>query len=98
MRQIGLTSWLGMLWLAAILVGLAVVSAGAWRAASGRPLRLELDPHPSGHEVVLRAGEVRAYFRKPSEHWYTVTITNGSGEPLRGTVSVREGRSAKSSS
>lgn len=63
-----------------------------WRAAGGRPLRLELDPHPSGHEVVLRAGDVRAYFRKPGEHWYTVTITNGSGRSLRGTVSVREGQ------
>ena len=25
--------------------------------------RMELDSHPSGYEVVLRAGEVRAYFR-----------------------------------
>lgn len=64
-----------------------------WRAASGRHFRLELDPHPSGHEVVRRAGEVRAYFRKPGEHWYTITITNGAGKPLRGTVSVREGQS-----
>jgi len=51
-----------------------------WRAAGGRPLRLELDPHPSGHEVVVRAGEVRAYFRKPGEHWYKVTIVNGPGK------------------
>ncbi len=63
-----------------------------WRAAGGRPLRLELDPHPSGHEVVVRTGEVRAYFRKPGEHWYKVTIGNGSGKALRGTVSVGEGR------
>ncbi len=63
-----------------------------WRAAGGRPLRLELDPHPSGHEVVVRAGEVRAYFRKPGEHWYKVTILNGPGKTLRGTVSVREGQ------
>jgi len=63
-----------------------------WRAAGGRHFRLELDPHPSGHEVVLRAGEVRAYFRKPGNHWYSVTITNGAGKPLRGIVSVREGQ------
>jgi hypothetical protein len=63
-----------------------------WRAAGGRQFRLELDPHPSGHEVVVRAGEVRAYFRKAGEHWYTLTITNGAGKPLRGTVSVREGQ------
>ena len=63
-----------------------------WRAAGGRPLRLELDPHPSGHEVVVRSGEVRAYFRKPGEHWYKVTTVNGPGKTLRGTVSVREGQ------
>ena len=63
-----------------------------WRAPGGRPLRLELDPHPSGHEVVVRTGEVRAYFRKPGEHWYKVTIVNGPGKTLRGTVSVREGQ------
>jgi len=63
-----------------------------WRAAGGRHFRLELDPHPSGHEVVRRAGEIRAYFRKPGEHWYTITITNGAGKPLRGTVSVRGGQ------
>ena len=63
-----------------------------WRAAGGRVLRLELDPHPSGHEVVVRAGEVRAYFRTPGDHWYTVTIANGAGKTLRGTVSVREGQ------
>ena len=64
-----------------------------WRAAGGRSLRLELDPHPSAHEVVVRAGEVRAYFRKLGEHWYTVTIVNGPGKTLRGTVSVRERQS-----
>jgi hypothetical protein len=63
-----------------------------WRATTGGPLRLELDPHPSGHEVVVRAGEVRAYFRKPGEHWYKVTIVDGPGKTLRGTVSVREGQ------
>jgi hypothetical protein len=63
-----------------------------WRAAGGRPLRLELDPHPAGHEIMVRAGDVRAYFRKPGEHWYTVMILNGPGKTLRGTVSVREGQ------
>jgi hypothetical protein len=33
--------------------------------------RMELDPHPSGHEVVLRAGEVRAYFRNGVGSWKT---------------------------
>jgi hypothetical protein len=109
-------SWLTM-WLAVILLGSTVLTAGAtdapvilvqaerliperlevhlgevvtWRAAGGRSLRLELDPHPSAHEVVVRAGEVRAYFRKPGEHWYTVTILNGPRKTLRGKVSVRE--------
>ena len=62
-----------------------------WRATGGHPLRLELDPHPSAHEVVVRAGQVRAYFRKPGDHWYTVTLANGPGKTLRGNVSVREG-------
>jgi uncharacterized protein (DUF58 family) len=115
----GPTAWLNLLWLAAIVLGLTVSTAGAidapvilvqaerliperlevhvgevvtWRAAGGRPLRLELDRHPSAHEVVVRAGEVRAYFRKLGEHWYTVTILNGPGKTLRGTVSVREGQ------
>jgi len=66
-----------------------------WRSAGGRSLRLELDPHPSGHEVVVRTGEVRAYFRKPGEHWYKVTIANGPEKSLRGTVSVREGQIGK---
>jgi len=59
-----------------------------WRAADGQPLRLALDPRPSGHEVVRRPGEVRAYFREPGDHGYTVTIGNGSGQSLRGAVSV----------
>lgn len=63
-----------------------------WRGPDSRALRVELDPHPSGHEVVVRAGEVRAYFRKPGEHWYKVTIVNGPRKALRGTVSVREGQ------
>lgn len=63
-----------------------------WRTSAGGSIRLELDPHPSGHEVVVRAGEVRAYFRKPGEHWYKVTIVNGPGKMLRGTVAVREGQ------
>ena len=64
-----------------------------WRTRGGRPLRLEMDPHPRGHEVAVRAGEVRAYFRTPGEHTYTVTLKNGPGRPLRGTISV-QGREA----
>lgn len=61
-----------------------------WNVEGGRRVRLELDPHPSGHEVVIRAGEVRAYFRKPGAHWYTVTVENWPSSPLRGTVLVGE--------
>lgn len=63
-----------------------------WRAVDGRRLRLELDPHPSGHEVVTRSGEVRAYFRKPGKHWYAVTLPGRAGKVLRGEVSVRQGQ------
>lgn len=61
-----------------------------WNVEGGRRVRLEMDPHPSGHEVVIRAGEVRAYFRKPGVHWYTVTVEYGPSSPLRGTVLVGE--------
>lgn len=42
--------------------------------------------------VVRTTGEVWAYFRKPGEHWYTVTTANRPGEPFRGTVLVRGAR------
>jgi hypothetical protein len=62
-----------------------------WQAASGGALRLELDPHPAGHEVVVRAGRIGAYFRKPGEHWYLVSLEKGGrGKPLRGIVTVSE--------
>ena len=67
-----------------------------WRTEGGRALRLEMDPHPQAHEVAVRAGEVRAYFRKPGEHSYTITVRNGAGRPLRGVVSVRDGRAGDS--
>ena len=59
-----------------------------WKAPGGQQLFLELDSHPSGHEVVVRAGEVQAYFREPGEHSYTVS--DRTGRVLRGTVSIRE--------
>lgn len=40
--------------------------------------RTELDPHLSGHEVVLRAGEVRAYFRNGVGSWKTEQRSAGA--------------------
>lgn len=63
-----------------------------WREGAGRLFRLEFDPHPSGHEVVVSAGEVRASFRIVGEHPYTVTVQGGARRRLRGLVSVRDGQ------
>ena len=60
----------------------------SWKTPRGQQLFLELDSHPSGHEVVVRAGEVQAYFREPGEHSYTVS--DRTGRVPRGTVSIRE--------
>jgi hypothetical protein len=62
-----------------------------WQAPSGGVLRLELDRHPSSHEVVVRSGRVVAYFRKPGEHWYLVSLeAGGRRKQLRGVVTVSE--------
>ena len=62
-----------------------------WQASRGGALRLELDPHPSGHEVVVRAGRIGAYFLKPGDHWYLVSLEKGGrGKSLRGIVTVSE--------
>jgi hypothetical protein len=62
-----------------------------WQAPSGGALRLELDPHPSAHEVVVRAGRIAAYFRTPGDHWYRVSLERGARrQQLRGIVVVAE--------
>ena len=60
-----------------------------WRASGGQALRVELDRHPTAHEIAERAGEINAVFRKPGLHSYVVTIV-ATGERLVGTVSVGE--------
>lgn len=58
-----------------------------WRGHGDARLRLELDRHPGGHDVIERTGEVRVVFLEPGAHTYTVTAW--SGRPLRGTVVVQ---------
>jgi plastocyanin len=60
-----------------------------WRAPSGQSLHLEMDAHPAGHEVIERTTEIRAIFRLPGRHGYTVTLTSSAGARLRGVVVVR---------
>ena len=64
----------------------------SWRAVSGGRLRLELDRHPSAHEVVERHGEVRGVFRKPGEHSYSGRLLDDGDTPFRGVVIVGAGR------
>ena len=61
-----------------------------WRSSGGQIFSLELDRHPRAHEVVIRRGVVRAYFRCPGEHWYTATLRDDGMRRLRGYVIVRE--------
>jgi hypothetical protein len=61
-----------------------------WRAGNAQVLRLELDPHPSAHEVVMRSGEIRAFFRKPGTHWYSVAVQSDGHRTMRGVVMVRQ--------
>ena len=60
-----------------------------WRSSGGQALRVELDRHPTAHEVAERAGEINAVFRKPGQHSYVVTIVP-TGDRLFGRVSVGE--------
>ena len=62
----------------------------SWRVSPGQLLRLEFDPHPTAHEVVVRTGQIRAFFRKPGTHWYRIAIQGDGARELRGVVVVRE--------
>jgi plastocyanin len=64
-----------------------------WLPAPEETIRIELDPHPTAHEVAERAGDVRAIFLKSGEHSYVVTLLRTS-EQLHGTVTVRPPRGA----
>ena len=62
-----------------------------WQPPPGESVRIELDGHPTAHEVAERAAELLAIFRKPGDHSYVLTLSS-TGRRLRGTVSVREAR------
>lgn len=63
-----------------------------WRSGKGQILRLELDPHPTAHEVVIRTTEIRAFFRKPGLHSYSIVVQGDGPREFRGLVMVREGQ------
>jgi len=59
-----------------------------WRAVEGAQIRIQFDPHRDAHEVIQRAGEMRAVFRRTGEHWFIASIV-GDGHPrARGVVVV----------
>jgi plastocyanin len=60
-----------------------------WRAVEGVRIRLEFDPHPDAHEVIQRAGEIRAAFKRTGEHWYVASIVGDGHQHARGLVVVR---------
>ncbi len=59
-----------------------------WRAVEGAQIRLELDPHRDAHEVIQRAGGIRAAFRRTGEHWYIASIAGDGHQHARGVVVV----------
>ena len=59
-----------------------------WRAVEGVRIRLEFDPHRDAHEVIQRAGEIRAAFRRTGEHWYIASIGGDGHQHARGVVVV----------
>lgn len=66
-----------------------------WTARGGERLRIELDPHPDGHEVIERAGSIQAIFLKPGEHGYSGTLAGPGGRVMRGVVVVRDARASE---
>lgn len=60
----------------------------SWRAVPGGRLRLELDRHPTAHEVVERRDEVHGVFRKPGEHWYVGRLLDDGDTEFSGVIVV----------
>ena len=60
-----------------------------WRTTDGIRMRIEFDPHRNAHEVIERAGEIRAVFTRSGEHWYVASIVDGGHRHARGVVMVR---------
>lgn len=61
----------------------------SWRSADNRRLRIELDDHPSAHEIVEREGQVRGIFRKTGEHSYVARPSDGLRHS-RGLIVVKQ--------
>ena len=61
----------------------------SWRSADNRRVRLELDDHPSAHEIVEREGQVRGIFRKTGEHSYVARPGDGLRDS-RGLIVVKQ--------
>ena len=61
----------------------------SWRSAENRRLRIELDDHPSAHEIVEREGQVRGIFRTTGEHSYVARHGDGVRDS-RGVIIVRQ--------
>ncbi len=59
-----------------------------WWGPSGQLLRLELDPHPTAHEIVVRETTIGARFLKSGAHSYSVSVAGSRAR--RGTVMVLE--------
>ena len=59
-----------------------------WRAERGIRMRIEFDPHRDAHEVIERAGDIRAVFTRAGEHWYVASIIDGGHRHVRGVVVV----------
>ena len=62
----------------------------SWRADGGGRLRIELDDHPTAHEVIERAGVIKAVFLKPGQHSYSGTLLDDGLRSFRGVVIVSE--------
>jgi hypothetical protein len=61
-----------------------------WRAVDGSVLRLEMDPNPPGHDVIVRAGTIRAVFTLPGVHGYSMVVEGDRLRRLQGRVVVKE--------
>lgn len=61
----------------------------SWRGPGNERLRIELDDHPSAHEIIERQGEVRGIFRRAGEHTYTARLVGRETVNPAGVINVR---------
>ena len=59
-----------------------------WRSVTGDRFELRFDLHPSAHEVITQADEVKGFFRRTGEHTYSGRLRDGRS--FSGMVRVRE--------